>query len=155
MRIIACRRTPESSPYVDQLFPSSDLRAMFAQADHAAIAAPLTRATEAMVDLAELRALKPGAILVNVSRGPIVRESALIEVLRAGHLGGAGLDVFHEEPLPPDHPFWTMPNVIISPHYSGETVNNSSLPAQRFVRNLRAFLKGQLQEGVVDLDQGY
>ena len=128
---------------------------MFAEADHVAIAAPLTPLTVGMVGLHALQALKDRAILVNVSRGPIVQEKALIEVLRNGPLGGAGLDVFAVEPLTPEHPFWTMPNVLVSPHYSGETVNTSSLPAQRFLRNLRSYQEGKLPEGLVDLEQGY
>lgn len=155
MRVVGCKRTAKSSPHVDRVYPNTELRAMFADADHIAIAAPLTSQTDGMVGLEALQAARPRAILVNVSRGPVVQEKALIEVLRNGPLGGAGLDVFAVEPLAADHPLWTMPNVVVSPHFSGETVNTGPLPAQRFVRNLRAFLDGNLQEGVVDLDQGY
>jgi D-2-hydroxyacid dehydrogenase (NADP+) len=155
MRVIGCKRTMTQCPYADQLYPNTELAAMFAEADHIAIAAPLTRSSEGMVGLDALRAVRRGAILVNVSRGPIVQEKALIEVLGSGHLGGAGLDVFTVEPLPKDHPFWTMPNVVVSPHYSGETLNNSSMPAKRFLRNLRAFQEGTLQEGLVNVDEGY
>ena len=155
MRVIGCNRTSKPCPFADQIYPNTELRAMFAEADHLAIAAPLTAQTEGMVGLNALKAAKPRAILVNVSRGPIVQEQALIEVLRSGHLGGAGLDVFTTEPLALDNPLWSMPNVVVSPHYSGETVNNSSLPAQRFLRNLRAYQEGKNLEGVVDLDQGY
>ncbi len=155
MRVVGCRRTSKPCPHVDRLYPSTELRAMFAEADHVAIAAPLTSYTDGMVGLDVLQALKPRAILVNVSRGPVVQEKALIQVLRTGALGGAGLDVFAVEPLAAEHPFWTMPNVLVSPHFSGETLNNSGLPAQRFMRNLRAFQEGKLQEGLVDLEQGY
>ena len=155
MRVVGCKRTLKPCPYADRLYPNSQIRAMFAEADHAAIAAPLTPHTDGLVGLDALQVLKPRAILVNVSRGPIVQEQALLEVLRSGALAGAGLDVFAVEPLAAGHPFWTMPNVLVSPHYSGATVNNSSLPAQRFVRNLRAYQVGNLPEGVVDLDEGY
>jgi phosphoglycerate dehydrogenase-like enzyme len=155
MRVVGCKRTLKPCPYADRLYPNAEIRAMFAEADHAAIAAPLTPHTDGLVGLDALQALKPGAILVNVSRGPIVQEGALIDVLRSGVLGGAGLDVFAVEPLAAEHPFWTMPNVLVSPHYGGETVNTSSLPAERFARNLRAYQEGNLPEGVVDLDQGY
>lgn len=155
MRVIGCKRTPMPCPHVDQVYPNTELRAMFAEADHVVIAAPLTPRTDGMISLVALQAIRPQAILVNVSRGPIVQEKALIEVLRNGPLGGAGLDVFAVEPLPKEHPFWTMPNVLVSPHYSGETVNTGPLPAQRFVRNLRAFQEGNLQEGLVNLDEGY
>ena len=155
MRIVGCKRTSKPCVYADQLCPTSELPAMFAESDHVAVAAPLTSGTERLVGKEALIALKPGAILVNVSRGPIVQEAALLDALTSGHLGGAGLDVFAVEPLPAEHPFWTLPNVLVSPHYSGETVNTSDLPARRFVRNLRAYLQGELQEGLVDLDQGY
>lgn len=155
MRVVGCRRRPLPCAHVDQVYPNTEMRAMFAESDHIAIAAPLTPATDGMVGLEALQSARRGAILVNVSRGPVVQEKALIDVLRNGPLGGAGLDVFAVEPLAADHPFWTMPNVLVSPHFSGETVNTGPLPAQRFLRNLRAFLDGNLQEGVVDLGQGY
>lgn len=155
MRVIGCKRTSKPCAYADQVFACNEVRAMFAQTDHVAIAAPLTRQTEGMIGLDELKALKPGAILINVSRGPIVQEDALVEALRSGAVATAGLDVFATEPLSGDHPFWTMPNVLVSPHYSGETVNTGRLPAERFVRSLRAFLAGETPEGLVDLDQGY
>lgn len=155
MRVVGCRRTAAPCPMVDQVYPASELPAMFANADHVAIAAPLTARSEGIIGLEALRAVKQQAILVNVSRGPIVQEQALLEVLRHGPLAAAGLDVFAVEPLPAGHPFWSIPNVLISPHYSGETVNFSELPARRFLRNLRAFLDGNLQEGLVDLEAGY
>ena len=105
--------------------------------------------------IAEFGALKPGAIYVNVSRGPVAQEPALLAALESGRIAAAGLDVFTVEPLPAGHPFWTMPNVLVSPHYSGETVNTGPLPAQRFMRNLRAFRSGERQEGLVNLDEGY
>jgi len=155
MRVVGCKRTPTPCPFADRVYPNTELVAMLAEADHVAIAAPLTPTTDGMVGRGALFALRAEAILVNVSRGPIVQEESLIEVLRTGRIRGAGLDVFAVEPLPADHPFWTMPNVLVSPHYSGETVNTGSLPAQRFLRNLRAFQTGELQEGLVDLVHGY
>ncbi len=155
MNILGCRRRPQPTPYVDQIFAPSETRTMFSQADYAAIAGPLVPSTTGMVGEAELRALRPGAILVNVSRGPIVQEEALLANLRSGHLAGAGLDVFAVEPLPADHPFWSMPNVVVSPHYSGETVNLYDAPSKRFQRNLHAFEQDKPMEGIVDCEQGY
>lgn len=155
MRVVGCKRTIAPCPYADQVYANTDLAAMFAESDHVAIAAPLTPSTEGMVGREALHACRRGAILINVSRGPIVQESALLEALGSGHLGGAGLDVFAVEPLAKEHPFWTMPNVIVSPHYSGETVNTSELPSRRFVRNLHAFQAGDLPEGLVNVDEGY
>jgi glyoxylate/hydroxypyruvate reductase A len=99
--------------------------------------------------------MRPGVIYVNVSRGAIADELALLTALRSGHVAAAGLDVFAVEPLPPDHPLWSMPQVLISPHYCGETVNLSSQPAHRLGRNLAAWSAGQPLEGIVDLTHGY
>jgi phosphoglycerate dehydrogenase-like enzyme len=155
MRVIGCRRTDRPSAVVDRLYPRSELHAMLAEADYVAVAAPLIPSTTGMLSEAEFRAMKHGAIYVNVSRGPVAQEPALIEALRSGRLAAAGMDVFTQEPLPPDNPLWSMPQVIVTPHFSGETVNNSSLPAERFTRSLRAWLAGTALEGVVDLEWGY
>ncbi len=155
MRVVGCRRTERATPYVDRVYPLSDLKAMLAEADVLCVAAPLTRQTDGLLGPAELAALKRGALYVNVSRGGIAQEPALLEALRSGQVAAAGLDVFAVEPLAPGHPLWSMPNVIISPHYSGETVNRYSAPSERFARNLEAWLAGRPLEGVVDLDRGY
>jgi phosphoglycerate dehydrogenase-like enzyme len=155
MRVLGCRRTDQLTPHVDQLYPCRQLHAMLGESDYVAVAAPLTAHTEGMLGPAEFGAMKRGAIYVNVSRGGIAQEPALLDALRSGQLAAAGLDVFAVEPLPPEHPFWTMPQVVISPHYSGETINASVRPAQRFARNLRAWLLGGELEGRVDLEWGY
>jgi D-2-hydroxyacid dehydrogenase (NADP+) len=155
MRVHGCRRRELPTPFVDRVYPLAELHALLGDADYVAVAAPLTARTEGMLGPAEFRAMKPGAFYVNVSRGGVAKEEALREALRSGHLAGAALDVFAVEPLPPGHPFWTMPQVVVSPHYSGETVNNSALPSERFARNLRAWLAGRPLEGLVDLEWGY
>jgi D-2-hydroxyacid dehydrogenase (NADP+) len=155
MRVIGCRRVARPTPFTDRVYECHAIAEMFSEADHIAVAAPLTSNTEGMLGVMELNALKPGAIYVNVSRGPIAQEAALLDVLTSGRLAGAGLDVFAVEPLPAEHPFWQLPNVIVSPHYSGETVNNSALPARRFARNLRGYLANRVMEGMVDLECGY
>src|SRR5262245_14618654 len=155
MRVLGCRRTGRETPFVDRVYAPSELPAMLAQADVVAVSAPLTRHTQGLLGPTEFAALKPGALFVNVSRGAVAREDALLAALRLGQVGGAGLDVFAVEPLPTDHPFWDMPQVVVSPHYSGETVNLSSQPAQRLARNLEAWSAGRPLEGVVDLEWGY
>jgi phosphoglycerate dehydrogenase-like enzyme len=155
MRVVGCRRTDRALLDVDRLYLRSELPAMLGEADFFAVAAPLTIHTEGMLGPAEFAALRPGAIYINISRGGIAQESALLEALRLGRVAAAGLDVFAAEPLPSDHPFWDMPQVIISPHYSGETVNNSPRPAERFARNLHTWQAGKEMEGVVDLEWGY
>jgi phosphoglycerate dehydrogenase-like enzyme len=108
-----------------------------------------------MLGAAEFAAMKPGVLYVNVSRGGIAREEALLAALRSGHVAAAGLDVFAVEPLPPDHSFWSMPQVLISPHVAGDPVNDTERPAERFARNLAAWTAGRRLEGVVDLAEGY
>ena len=155
VRILGCRRRPRPTPLVDRVYGSGETRAMLGEADHVAVAAPYVPQTDGLLGPAEFDALRPRAIFINVSRGPIAQEPALLAALQSGKLAAAGLDVFTVEPLPAGHPFWTMPNVLVSPHVSGETVNNSNLPAQRFVRNLHAWLANRELEGTVDLDEGY
>jgi phosphoglycerate dehydrogenase-like enzyme len=155
MRVIGCRRTDRPTPGVDQVYRCAELKAMLGKADVIAVAAPLTAVTEGMLGTTEFAAMKRGVIYVNVSRGGIAQEKALLDALASGQVAAAGMDVFAAEPLPPDHPFWEMPQVIVSPHYSGETVNNSPLPAERFARNLHAWMSGLALEGVVNLDTGY
>lgn len=155
LRVVGCRRRCQPTPFVDEVYPLSALHGMLGEADLVAVAAPLIASTAGMLGEAEFRAMKRGAIYVNVSRGPVAQEPALLAALARGHLAAAGLDVFAREPLPADHPLWAMPQVLVSPHYSGETVNLSAQPAERFARNLRNWLAGWPLEGVVDLEWGY
>ena len=155
MRVVGCRRTDRPAADVDRVYPCRELHALLGEADVVAVAAPLTDQTEGMLGAAEFAAMKRGVLYVNVSRGQVAQEAALLDALQSGQVAAAGLDAYAAEPLPADHPFWTMPNVIISPHYSGETVNNSSLPLERFLRNLANWQTGQSLEGRVDTEQGY
>ncbi len=155
MQVLGTRRHPQPTSYVDHVFPVSELHNMLPEADFVVVTVPLTPETETLLGEAELALMKPGVFLVNVSRGAVVDEGALLKFLQTGHIAGAALDVFTQEPLPANHPFWTLPQVIISPHYCGDTVNNSSLPLERFTRNLRAWQKGEPFEHIVNLDLGY
>lgn len=155
MRVFGCRRTDRPAPWVDRVYPRPELQAMLAEADIVAVAAPLTSQTEGMLGPAEFAAMKRGVIYVNVSRGGIAQEQALLAALDSGHVAGAGLDVYPTEPLAPEHPLWSLPQVIVSPHYSGETINRGPLPSERFARNLRAWAASARLEGIVDLEWGY
>jgi phosphoglycerate dehydrogenase-like enzyme len=155
LRVVGCRRTATPAPFVDQVYPVAELHALLAEADFLIVTAPLTARTEGLLGTAEFAAMKPGVLYVNVSRGGVAREEALLAALRSGHVGAAGLDAFTVEPLPAGHPFWSMPQVLISPHVSGDTVNLSARPAERFARNLAAWAAGRPLEGRVDLEQGY
>ena len=155
MRVVGCRRTDRAVAEVDRLYPLSQLHAMLAEGDFVAAVAPLIASTHGLLGPAEFAAMKPGVIYVNVSRGPIAREDALLDALKRGQVAAAGLDVCTTEPLPADHPFWTMPQVVISPHYAGDVINQSDRPAERFARNLASWTMGEPMEGIVDLDWGY
>ena len=111
---------------VDQFFPLEKLHEMLSLADIVVTIVPHTPDTEEMIGAAEFAVMKPGAYFINIARGEVVDEPELIKALQTGHLSGAALDVFAEEPLPSDHPLWTMPNVIISPH-SGSTSDRENL----------------------------
>jgi phosphoglycerate dehydrogenase-like enzyme len=155
MRVVGCRRTDRPAPHVDRVYPCRELHAMLGEADYVAVAAPLTTHTEGLLGEAEFAALKRGAVYINVSRGGVAQEKALLAALASGQVSAAGLDVYAHEPLAPEHPFWSMPQVLVSPHYSGEVVNNSARPAERFARNLRRWLAKEELEGNVDLEWGY
>jgi phosphoglycerate dehydrogenase-like enzyme len=155
MRVLGCRRTDRPTPDVDRLYPCSRLREMLCEGDVVAVAVPLTRHTQGMLGPAEFAAMKRGVLYINVSRGGVAQEKALLEALQSGQVAGAGLDVFTAEPLAADHPLWHLPQVVVSPHYSGETVNPSPLPAERFTRNLHAWLSGRPLEGLVQCEWGY
>lgn len=122
MRVIGVRRTARPEPELaDLMVAQADLHRALAEADVVALTCPLTPETTGLIGAAALAALKPGALLVNVARGKVVDEEALLAALQGGRLRAAGLDCFHEEPLPASSPFWSLPNVIITPHTAGET----------------------------------
>jgi D-2-hydroxyacid dehydrogenase (NADP+) len=156
MRVAGCRRRPElPAPEADRVYPVAQLRDMLVEADFVVVTTPLIASTEGMLGSGEFAAMKRGAIYVNVSRGPVAREEALLDALRSGQLAAAGLDVFTTEPLPAGHPFWQMPQVVVIPHIAGEAVNQSARPAARFHRNLAAWRMKKPLEGLVDLEWGY
>jgi phosphoglycerate dehydrogenase-like enzyme len=119
------------------------LREVLPTADWLLLACPLTAQTRGLVDAGAIAALPAGAHLVNVSRGEIVDEHALVEALRSGRLGGAFLDVYAQEPLPPDSPLWTLPDVIATPHSAGLSDGNAARVRRMFLDNLRRFLAGE------------
>lgn len=156
LRVIATRRHPErGAPFTDQVFDPDQLPALLEASDFVVVAAPLTPETWELVDDAVLRKMRSGAWLINIARGPIVDQAALIRALSEGRIGGAVLDVFAEEPLPPDSVLWDMPNVIITPHNSWSTPHFKRREAELFLENLERYLRGEPLRNVVDLARGY
>lgn len=157
MRILAQRRRPDASsddPIPDAVFSQAELTELISQSDYIVVAAPLTPETKHMVGARELAAAKPGAVFVNVGRGAVVDEEALIEALQT-KLKGAALDVFTVEPLPSDSPLWTMENVIVSPHTADVTRGFINRSMKLFVENVPKFIDGQSLMNVVDKQLGY
>jgi glyoxylate/hydroxypyruvate reductase A len=138
---------------VTPVFTPDALPAALARADFAVLTVPLTRETRGLIGRRELRAMRPGAWLVNIARGPVVDERALIDALQARRLGGAILDVFDTEPLPVHHPLWRFANVVITPHISGPSTPEELTPV--FNRNLARYLAGQPLHHVVDRKRQY
>jgi phosphoglycerate dehydrogenase-like enzyme len=144
LRCIAVRRS--ASPQAEgatRTVAYEDLRDVLPGADWLLLACPLTDRTRGLVDAAALALLPAGARLVNVSRGEVVVEAAVIAALREGRLAGAYLDVFEHEPLPADSPLWDMPNVLLTPHAAGHSDGNAERAAVMFLQNLRRFCKGE------------
>jgi phosphoglycerate dehydrogenase-like enzyme len=131
------------------------LHALLPHADVVVISAPHTRDTRKLIGRAELEAMRPDAVLVNVSRGQLVDEAALIAALESNRIGAAALDVFNDEPLPQDSPFWRLPNVLITPHTSGFRSDHWDAATTLFADNLRRFEAGQPLRNVVDKAAGY
>jgi phosphoglycerate dehydrogenase-like enzyme len=156
MRTLGYRRSPASCPDVDETLSGPEgLARLLAESDWLILACALTDETRGLLGAAELGRMKPGAKLVNVARGPVVNEAALLESLRSGHLSAAVLDVFDTEPLPAESPFWDMPNVYVTCHISGWTEGLRRRQRELFVENLRRFTLGEPLIGVVDLARGY
>ena len=128
---------------------------MLQEADFVVLAAPTTNNTRRLMNAERLAHMKPDAWLINVGRGALVDESALIQALRSKTFGGAALDVFDTEPLPADSPLWGFENVIITPHVAGMTDKIWERHFEYFSQNLRLFLGGKPLLGVVDKTKGY
>jgi phosphoglycerate dehydrogenase-like enzyme len=150
IRVDVVGRTGRSDPDMGTVHPLSELDALLPHADDIVVALPLTAQTRGLIDADRLARLRRGARLINVGRGPIVDEKALLDALRSGHLSGAALDVFDQEPLPSAHPFWAMDNVLVSPHMSGDVVGWQRASVQLFIDNLDRWRRCEPLQNVVD-----
>ena len=168
-RIIATRRRPDApddpgaggdddfpvAAHLDKVFGPGDLHSLLAESDVVVLAAPLTPETENMIDEQALAAMKRDAWLINVARGRLIDEGALIRALRDGRIGGAALDVFREEPLGPGSPFWDVPNLVVTPHTAWSSARVLDRSIDLFCDNLRRFRAGEPLRNVVDPSAGY
>ena len=157
MQVAGVRRRPQrgAPPGVSWVGGLDQLMRLAGESDVLVIAAPLTATSTGTVSRAVLEGLPPGAVVVNVSRGGILDEAALLELIDAGRLRGAALDVFATEPLPADHPFWRHPAVLVSPHVSAVTERFWARELGLILGNLRRYLGGEPLTNVVDLEAGY
>ena len=155
MRVLGMARTRFDDPHVDRYVARSDLHAALGEADFVAVCLALTPETERIIDAAALAAMRPGAYLVNVTRGGLVDEAALIAALREGRLAGAGLDATAVEPLPAESPLWAMPNIIITPHISPGRDRFGGEIVAFWCENIRRFAEGEPLHGVVDRQARY
>ena len=157
-RVLGMRRSfRERGPdlMADEAVPPSDLEYLLSESDFVVIAAPLTEETRGIIGAEQLKQMKRSAYLINIARGALVDERALISALKDGTIAGAGLDVFEREPLPPESELWELENVILTPHISGGTEIYNKRATAIFCDNLRRFLSGQPLMNVVDPGRGY
>ncbi|MCH8345645.1 MAG: D-2-hydroxyacid dehydrogenase [Chloroflexi bacterium] len=163
MRVLAVRRSTQRRStgegagleHVDELLPQSDLPYLLSEADYVVIAVPLTAASRGLIGERELRAMKPTARIINIARGAIIDEAALVRALKEKWIGGAALDVFEHEPLPPESELWGMENVILTPHISGGTPVYMERAVELFCDNLRRYLAGEPLRNTVEVERGY
>jgi len=158
MKILALRRHPARSagdPMVDEVFSPERRFDLLARSDYVVLAAPLTEETRSLLGPPEIAALKPSAVVINVGRGPVIFEPALVEALEHRRIRGAALDVFETEPLPAGHPFYRLENVLLSPHCADHTEGWMDQAVEFFVENFERFRKGVPLMNVVDKKLGY
>jgi phosphoglycerate dehydrogenase-like enzyme len=149
IRVIGVKRSPQPVAKVDRLVTPDRLAEVLPEADFVALTSPLTPETEGLIGAAELAAMRPQSYMINVARGRVVDEPALIDALERGVIAGAGLDTFYDEPLPPSSPLWRMPQVLITPHTAGETRRYEENVIDILLDNL-----GRLWSGKSELTNG-
>ncbi|MFC5278324.1 D-2-hydroxyacid dehydrogenase [Halorubrum rubrum] len=147
MDVIGTKRTPETAPaVVDEAYPPSGLPELLARSDYVVLACPLVEATRGLIGTEEFMSMRSDAVLVNVARGEVVEESALETALQQSRIRGAALDVFEEEPLPPESPLWDLPNAIVTPHMAGTTPKYADRIGDLFVENYARYAAGERDE---------
>jgi phosphoglycerate dehydrogenase-like enzyme len=159
MRVLAVKRHGPSlynvDPLVQQIYPPSGRMEMLAQSDYVVAAAPLTAETRGMLGEAEFQAMKSTAVVINLGRGPVIDEAAIVRALSEKRIKGAALDVFDTEPLPDGHPFYSLDNLLLSPHCADHTADWTEQAMRFFLAQFERFASGKPLENVVEKKQGY
>jgi phosphoglycerate dehydrogenase-like enzyme len=157
MRVLAVKRRPaaESDEFAERIYASERRAEMMALSDYVVASAPLTDKTRGMIGEAEFAAMRPGAVMINVGRGLVIHEAALLAALVERRIKGAALDVFETEPLPAGHPFYRMENVLLSPHCADHTADWETNAMRFFIEQFERFRKGEPLRNVVDKRRGY
>jgi len=159
VRVLGNRRGPGDADAahfgVDAMLGPDGLALLLGESDYVVLCVPHTSETVGLLGAAELANMRRGAVLINIARGSVVDEPALIEALHSGHLAGAALDVFATEPLPADSPLWDMPNVLVTPHSMSTTTTENERLTALFADNLRRYVAGEPLRNVIDKVRGY
>jgi D-3-phosphoglycerate dehydrogenase len=156
VRMLATDYFPiDKPPQVEQLWPADQLPQLLRESDIVILCVPLNSQTQHMIGAPELSAMKRGSVLINVARGPVIDEPALVAALEAGHLAGAGLDVTEIEPLPEASKLWTLPSVIITPHVGAQSARRADDTTDLICENLRRYFSGQPLLNLVDKQLGF
>jgi phosphoglycerate dehydrogenase-like enzyme len=155
MRVWGSRSHPQPLPDFEQVVGKDDWRSLLPEADYVVVATPLTADTIGMIDESAMRSMRSSAYFINIARGSVVNENALLTAVKEGWIAGAGLDTFSTEPLPADSSFWSLPNVAISPHCSGFSPQNDRRLVELFLENLARYRRGQPLQNVVNQQLGY
>jgi len=155
MRVIGTRRRPEPAPNVAEVLPANRTPEVLAESDFVLLLLPATPETDNFINAERLAMMKPGAWLLNFGRGHLIRDDALIAAVKARKIAGAVLDVFRQEPLPAEHPFWRTEGIIVLPHIGGPHPQRDRFVARLFADNLGRFLDGKPLKEVVDRTTGY
>lgn len=155
MRIVGMRRTNEPVPNVDKIYARAELHDMLRETDFLVLIAPHTPETEGLIGEREFAVMKPSAVFINIGRGTLVDETALVRALQERRLAGAALDVFQHEPPQPDSPLWEMPNVIMSPHSASTVQQENARITALFCDNLQRYLRGEPLRNVLDTARLY
>jgi phosphoglycerate dehydrogenase-like enzyme len=157
MRVLATKRHPpaEADPLVERFFKTSELNTMLGFCDYVVVATPLTPDTRHMISDSAFAAMRPNAVVINIGRGPVIDQAALVRALTEKRIRGAGLDVFEQEPIPADDPIWKLENALISPHCADHTKDWLDDAMRFFLAQYERFANGQPLENVVEKRLGY